>query len=257
MKQNPNLLIEETLATFDEQLQKVINIFEKRISVRLHKNVKLDRDGNILKVPENLEYTTNVYADLMQELENSGYYSVVSSLQETDSELIKMIQATSMIPPEFTRTGIEVIEALRKAQMMAFRDIGEQACIAVREALMRSILTGQSIEQVHTLIQKELESKLQRYSMTYALTSRQEVMQITHDIGAQQTPPNERYWVYVGPRDNLTRPACNELLDIKYFTNEEREKYEAQFAEERAYNCRHVFMQITKEDYEKKAKIPE
>ena len=129
--------------------------------------------------------------------------------------------------------------------------------MAVREALMKSILTGQSIEQVHKQIRKELEDRLQRYSITYALTSRQEVMQMIHDTGAQSTPPQERYWVYVGPRDDKTRPACNALLDIKYFSNEEREYYEAMYAGERAYNCRHIFMQITKDDFDKKLPIKE
>ena len=222
-----------------------------------HKKLQLDADGNILKIPENLEYSTVVYNELMDELEKSGYYNVISALQAKDAELVKIISATSYIPLEFSQTGIETIEALRKAQMMAFRDIGEKSCMAVREALMKSILTGQSIEQVHRQIRKELEDRLQRYSITYALTSRQEVMQMIHDTGAQSTPPQERFWVYVGPRDDKTRPACNALLDIKYFTNEEREYYEAMYAGERAYNCRHIFMQITKDDFDKKLPIKE
>jgi hypothetical protein len=253
----PNEFIDLSLAEFEKQLTKVINNFEKRLAIRLHKKLQLDADGNILKIPENLEYSTVVYNELMDELENSGYYNVVSALQAKDAELVKIISATSYIPLEFSQTGIETIEALRKAQMMAFRDIGEKACMAVREALMKSILTGQSIEQVHRQIRKELEDRLQRYSITYALTSRQEVMQMIHDAGAQNTPPQERYWVYVGPRDDKTRPACNALLDIKYFSNEEREYYEAMYAGERAYNCRHIFMQITKEDFDKKLPIKE
>ena len=84
---NPNEFIDLSLAEFEKQLTKVINNFEKRLAVRFHKKLQLDADGNILKIPENLEYSTVVYNELMQELENSGYYNIVSALQAKDAEL--------------------------------------------------------------------------------------------------------------------------------------------------------------------------
>ena len=111
---NPNEFVDLSLAEFEKQLTKVINNFEKRLAIRLHKKLQLDADGNILKIPENLEYSTVVYNELMDELEKSGYYNVVSALQAKDAELVKIISATSYIPLEFSQTGIETIEALEK-----------------------------------------------------------------------------------------------------------------------------------------------
>ena len=63
-------------------------------------------------------------------------------------------------------------------------------------------------------------------------------------------------WEYYGPDDDITRPACRILLAEHggYYTFDEMQAAEAQYAEERAYNCRHYFIQIPKEVYDENVK---
>lgn len=232
---------------FDKQLERVINDLYKSIRDLVFKlQIK---DGNVVTTKFNLNMSASIYNELERALAGTEYEKVYLKLQGIDNDLIAAIVREAKIPISFTKTSVEVVDALRNLQMTEFQHIGERGLEAVREELMRSVLNGVPISETLDNIRDALESKFQRYAQTYAWTSRQELMQAVHNEGAKGYPADEIFWEYVGPDDNLTRPACQELLAQRYFANEEKEEAIAKYAEERAYNCRHVFVQIAPEDY--------
>jgi hypothetical protein len=149
----------------------------------------------------------------------------------------------------FTQQSVNTLTALQTLQASQFAGIGSQAMDAVRQTVMQTILTGAQLEDGLANIEARLSADLQRYAWTYANTSRAQVLQAVQDIAAQNYE-GELYWEYSGPLDDVTRDACVELLEIGVFTDDERNQAEADTADERAYNCRHVFEQITREQYE-------
>lgn len=84
--------------------------------------------------------------------------------------------------------------------------------------------------------------------ISYANTMKADYIQMQQYMNAV-TFPGKIYWKYEGPDDNLTRPICRDLLEIKYFTNWQRKKAEKLSQEERKFDCRHTFMIISESYY--------
>jgi hypothetical protein len=190
-----------------------------------------------------------MYPELLKALQESGYSSVVAQLQNTDPALVNAIKANARIPMSFLETSSDVISAIRSAEAFQFAKIGEAAMSSIRDNVMRTVLAGVPINDTLADIRSQLEDRFQRYAWTYANTTRKEVIQAVH-FEAAKAYDGELYWEYVGPEDNVTRDVCLELLAQRVFTDAEMQEAEASSASEREYNCRHVFVQITKDDYE-------
>lgn len=246
---NPNEVVDKSVSQFEKSLAQVIKDLQSRVTAQLSR-LKTDDLGNLILNDFNLNYVTSMYNKLEEAVKDAGYLDAIDALQNKDQLLINTIVQNANIPISFTETSKDVITALRDAQMAAFTDIGTDAMHAVRKDVMRSVLTGIPLKDTISNITEHLDTKFANYAKTYALTTRQEVMQATHDIGAEGTEPDDRYWIYMGPQDKITRPACLELLEIGYFNNKERTHWEAKYQTARAYNCRHVFMQVSKDDYD-------
>jgi len=120
-----------------------------------------------------------------------------------------------------------------------------------------SIFGGTNISELVKSVKAILDKQLVRYATTYVNTSRAKFIQMMQ-YEAARNYDGELFWIYEGPEDDVTRPVCREGtgMDVNamfpnapYFTEEERIEFESYSAPERTYECRHSFMQITKEYY--------
>lgn len=246
---NPTLLdlTNAQVTQFESELNRSMRQLERRITALLSK-LEMD-NGVILKTPANLRYAASLLPELNRLLEESGYPDAVAKFQQGDSTLLSQVRKSAAIPLAFTRADAATLSALLAMQNSEFTGIGANAMESVRQVVMNTIMTGSRLEGSLGMIKKNLSANLQRYAWTYANTTRRDVIQLANDLAAANTE-GENYWAYNGPLDDVTRDACIELLAIGYFTDAEREQYEAEYAAERMYNCRHSFDLISKETYD-------
>jgi len=249
----PDKFADESLAAFEARIKKAQAALLRQIRSQV---LKLSNEnGKLLYNPQNLQQLAGIYQEGVKALTDAGYFGAVTELQGSDKEMISLITAQSKVPMAFTATSKDVINSLRSIQTEKFANIGMQAIEGVKDVVTRAILGGQSIESTLDLITESLDTKLQRYAWTYANTSRKDVIQAVHWEAAKESE-GETYWEYYGPDDDITRPACQVLLERNggYYTFDEMQAAEAEFAEDRAYNCRHYFIQIPKEVYDEYVK---
>lgn len=240
-------LAEQQVLDFEKNLRKVIAALQTLI-------IKNAKSGYLfsLNADERIRFAPDIYNSLIQALNESGYYPLVSDLINQDKELIAeivSIRGAAKLPTAFSKTSREVLDAFRSMEYNQFRLIGEDFANTLAQELTQFVLTGVDETVFIDTIRSKLESGLQRYATTYATTSRAKFAQQVQDEAAKNYD-GELYWEYTGPVDDRMRDACIDGMDKQYFTDFERSMFEAATAEERAWNCRHIFQQITKEDYE-------
>lgn len=251
-------LADAQLAAFKARLTGVTKKLKKSVDVLLH---EMETEGGrfVIMSDVSLQRIPLFYESLKQAIIDAGYNDIVATLQESDTELIASIRANSFVPMAFSQTSKDVINSMRAQEAWRFYDISDAAMEAVRNVVYRSVITGAEIEESIGLIHAELDKRLQRYAWTYANTARSELIQAVH-FEAAKNYDGELFWLYDGPDDELTRPACQIGIGREtepgfptapYFTNDEMLTFEAAYADEREYNCRHYFVQITQEYFEK------
>jgi hypothetical protein len=240
-------LSDAQVKAFERELSRCVADLNKRLSGLLTKLEIVN--GRIVKTPANLQYLARLQPQMEQALIQSGYLDAVQNLQAGDAELLKAVREQSAVKLIFTKTDATTLNALAQMQNSEFYGIGTNAMEAIRQTVINSVMAGARLEDGLGIIRSQLETRLQPYAWTYANTARKQTMQMANDLAARNIPANERFWAYNGPNDDVTRPACQELLAIGVFTDSEREHYEAMYAEERAYNCRHSFDLISEQMY--------
>ena len=242
----PDQLVDKTARQFDKIISAVMLTASDEIAGILSKLELIA--GRLDKSAGNTAAIAALLPKLQAALEKAGYTQAVKALQATDTALIKAVISSARVKMAFSPESLKTLQSVRDMQALRFAEIGQEAMRAVRESVMRGMNTGQHYKDIADSIREMLTGKYRSYATTYCTTTRQMIMQTIHDTAARETTGTV-YWVYIGPDDDVTRPACQELLAIEYFTDAEREQYEAQYADERAYNCRHIFMQVSPEMY--------
>ncbi len=256
---NEDRIANAALSKFTNSMVSVVRELEKRIAAMV---AGMDTDGRnfVIMNEMNLAHSITMHGELLIALREAGYPDAVAALQASDLEIIRVIKETRSIPVAFSKSSKDVINALRRAEAFEFQMIGEEAMEAVRRVVQQAALTGAVIEESLESIEKVLNRRLRGYAWTYANTTRKMVIQAVHWEAASDYE-GEKYWHYTGPDDDLTRPACQigvgrdyekEFPTAPFFTNDEMLTFESVYAEERTYNCRHYFVQITEHNYNKK-----
>lgn len=240
-------LTDKQVRAFERELGIAIRDLNRRLDALLAK-VKT-KNGIILKTPANLQYLASLLPQMEQALLDSGYMNAVANLQAGDTELLQMVRETSPIKLTYTRINANTLSALAQLQNTEFIGIGTNAMESIRQTVMNTVLGGARLEDGLAIIRAQLNDRLRPYAWTYANTSRKQTAQLAVDLAAEQIPASERFWAYNGPLDDVTRQACIELLAIGYFTDAERQEAEANYAEERMYNCRHSFDLVSESTY--------
>lgn len=241
--------IEAQTIWFETQIVKVGRKLRNRINSMLN---KLDRENGMIDYSNaNLEFASQVYFSLMEELEAAGYYRAVNELQGKENDLLRMMKANrpeGSVPVAFTMATRAKIDGLNSMYLLKFNGVGEDAMRNIAGIVMDIVVRGGSLQAAIKQIEGVLEKNLVRYATTYCETSRAHFLQAVEYAHAEDYE-GEKFWQYVGPFDDLNRPACIEGLNVEFFTDAEREQFEAETAEERMYNCRHTFLLINKEFY--------
>lgn len=244
-----NKVADKHLSRFESALALAIASIQKRVTNLV---TKLEtKQGVPVRSAANIAAVSALLPELDNALRESGYLEAVGALQAGDADIIRTLRETSKIPLKFSKADANLIQALQNMQNTEFQGIGFRAMEAVRKTVFDTIMNGVPLEKGLPLIEQSLSTNLQRYAWTYANTTRKDVMQQVIDLGVQDYE-GDVYWEYQGPLDDVTREACIELLATQFFSDAERESADADTAEERMYNCRHVFAPIPKSLYESK-----
>ena len=240
-------LPEKQTAAFDQNLRKVISKMQADI-------IKNARSGYLfsLNAEDRIKFAPDLYDGILAALNASGYDKAVSDLINRDKELIaeiKSLRGNRKLPTDFSKSSVETFRAFQTMEMSQFQQIGTGFANSLSQELMNYAITGIDESAFIAAISDKLETGFLRYAKTYAITSRAKFIQQV-EFEAAKDYEGDLYWEYVGPVDDRMRPACEEGMDRQYFTNDEMLQFEAETADERSWNCRHTFIQITKEDYE-------
>lgn len=244
--------IDRSLNGFDRQLAEIVNRYSQQVERLMLQN--LTKEGRFITFNDaNRNFVVQSYESLKALLYQSGYGDLAREFIDRESNLLRdytRLRPTGAVPIQITQRFIEQLEVLRKIEIFQFDILADDAVRAVQAAVMNGVLNGTNSMVLADQIRGSLKPPIQKYTWTYVNTARARFIQAVEKTNAK-AGEGEIFWEYVGPEDDLNRPACIDGLSQRYFTDAEREQFEAETADERLYNCRHTFMEITKEAYEK------
>ena len=188
-----------------------------------------------------------------QALSDAGYYELVNNLidKQFDSIYSGVIQAFEAggLSTAFTADDATKIQMLKQLKRDLFIRLGDDVGLAVKRELYRYVISDASVATMAEGISQTLDgSNLAKYSQTYARTAIKEFQQEVIDLRAADI--ENGVWVYVGVNDGRTRDFCRNILnDNTCYDDSEKSKLESD--NERAWNCRHRFYYMSKEEAER------
>jgi len=145
---------------------------------------------------------------------------------------------------------IKRLTAIKELQIKGIEQIGIDAGLTLKKGLYNNVLAGKTKADLLEAMAGELGgTKYVSYAKTYANTAINDYRQATLNQRAEPLKDDEDIvWIYDGNDvDDVTRPFCADVLEANraYSTDE---KNELESAPERAWNCRHFFTFVTKDD---------
>ena len=183
-------------------------------------------------------------------LKEAGYYDLVNNL--VDDQFNEMYKGTVDVFSEggyetmFTADDAKKIQILKQMKRDQFIRFADDIGLEVKRELYKySISDASLVDMTAGIAQTLADSSLAKYSKTYALTAIGEFQQELIDLRAKDVGAG--VWVYVGVNDGATRDFCSGLLVNNLCYNDER-KNELERNPKRAYNCRHRFYKMKKEE---------
>ena len=239
------------LSTFETGLIKAIDNLQSLILLNAKSGYLFSANADA-----RIRYAPELYNGIVDAIAKSGYYEVVQDLVEKDKEFIdevKKLRAGKGLPTGFSASSGEALAAFQNMELAQFRAIGDQFANSLHVELMNFAISGTTELDFINALRSKLDDSFKRYAVTYANTSRAQFSQQVENEAAKNYD-GALYWEYSGPDDGRTRDACLEGLAQRYFTDLERREFEMRYSEERAWNCRHVFFQITEDDYKEGTK---
>lgn len=231
---------------------RVAKVMRNRLNTKLNEYYRLGKSSD--EMQQGAAFAIQTYTGLTKELTDAGYYRLVEKLGEKENDLLRLMKKsrlTGAVPLAFTKTTQAKLQAVNSLYNLNFARVGQDAMLKISGIMMDTISRSGRVDVAIKQIEAILDKNLVRYATTYANTTRAKFIQKVEDITAQEAREEgqELYWEFFGPTDDLNRPACIEGLDQQFFTDAEREQFEADTADEREWNCRHKFMEITEEYY--------
>lgn len=187
-----------------------------------------------------------------ESLKQAGYYDLINELidKQFDSIYAGTLQAFDAggLATAFTADDAVKIQMLKQMKRDFFIRLGDDVGLAVKRELYKYVISDASVDTIAAGIAQTLDgSNLAKYSQTYARTSIQEFQQEVIDLRAADI--DDGVWVYVGVNDGRTRDFCRRVLnDNSCYNDSEKSRIESD--QDRAYNCRHRFYKMSKEEAE-------
>ena len=218
------------------------------------------KNGRVITNDANLNYLQANYQAMLKTMQSSGYLEAVKKSINAEADSIKVIKqaySTGQFPMRFTNFNNQFLNAFQSNELSFYSGITTKAVDSIHASLLGTVSGGLPIDEALANITKELTDKAARYTKTYLETSRGRLIQLVQDQNAINYKELDMliYWEYVGPYDKLTRPECRDGLDKKYFTDDEKQSFQAGGGEiphnEPRYNCRHTFVLISEKTFDK------
>lgn len=187
-----------------------------------------------------------------QSLKQAGYYTLINDLIDTQfdsiySGTLKAFDAGGL-KTAFTADDAQKIQILKQMKRDFFIRLGDDVGLGVKRELYKYAISDASLNTMTAGIAETLEgSNLARYSNTYARTAIKDFQQEVIDLRAKDIEGG--VWVYVGVNDGRTRDFCRHVLKRnRYYDDSGKSRIEND--NDRAYNCRHRFYKMDKQEAE-------
>jgi hypothetical protein len=187
-----------------------------------------------------------------QSLKEAGYYVLINDLidKQFDSIYAGTLQAFDAggLKTAFTASDATKIQLLKQMKRDFFIRLGDDVGLSVKRELYKYVISDASVDTMTAGIAQTLEgSNLAKYSQTYARTAIKDFQQEVIDLRAADI--EDGVWVYVGVNDGKTRRFCRNVLKRnRYYDDSDKSRIEND--SDRAYNCRHRFYKMDKEEAE-------
>jgi len=187
-----------------------------------------------------------------QSLKEAGYYTLVNDLIDTQFDKIYSgtLQAFEAggLSTAFTTDDATKIQILKQMKRDFFIRLGDDVGLSVKRELYKYVISDASLNTMTAGIAQTLDgSNLAKYSNTYARTAIGAFQQEVIDLRAADI--EDGVWVYVGVNDGRTRRFCRHVLKRnRYYDDSDKSRIEND--QDRAYNCRHRFYKMDKEEAE-------
>lgn len=212
--------------------------------------------GNITPSGTSINAANDVINGFIKNLKEAGFDDLVNKYtgQSAEQELFDFYED---VRPE---SASKLLYVTSKSTAVAFSKLNTQfSGLSLQQAqkigteVMTVVMGGGSKQAaINAILNSFNGSAYARYAPTYITTGIHDFVQQVELISAQmhKEEGEELYWEYVGPDDGVTRDECLEGLQQQFFTDEEKIAFDEATGVARAYNCRHFFVEITKEAYE-------
>ena len=120
--------IDDQTQWFEKNMQRIARIMRNRLNSLLN---QFDRKGgNLEYTTANIQYASQSYFVLMEELQKAGYYDLVAELQNKENDLLKALRSKrpqGAIPISFTLQTQNKLKALNSLYELQFASVAEDA----------------------------------------------------------------------------------------------------------------------------------
>jgi hypothetical protein len=243
---------QQQIKDFDKKINKVTTALIAGIIASVIYNKKMNSTDDL----EKIGFMALAVDKIEKAFHDSGYFDLVNNFVAKDPQLLydlKALHKISGTPFYFGKEQINKLLALQNTDLSQFTGLGNSEISAIHKILMDSVMSGMSEREMAQAITKELTDDFQRYAKTYAQTSRNIYLQQAEKQMADNYKQSgeDVYWEYVGPEDSKNREECIDALNQRFFTDAEMQDFEAEGIR---WNCRHIFMLVSKDAYDAKDK---
>lgn len=248
------------LNKFDKALAQITDAVSAYIIADILANPKWNNDGKSVSqaIIDKSVVVALITETARKAIDLSNYNKIVKELITSSREMLTDIQAINAINgvSGLLTGNLNVLKALETTDLKIFTGLTDDMLNKLQRTLNNVVLSGMTDRQMIIEIKAIVGDDFQRYVKAYAQTSRTTYLQRLEDITADRynKDNSELFWEYVGPEDNKNRDICIDALDQRFFTEDERLQFE--LINGIRYNCRHIFVNITKDAYDTK-EIPE
>ena len=234
------------MKTFEDQFLKVLQQANRQIIVAAGK-------------VDEMALAVGMKQEVVRILEEAGYGKVVGKFLAEEKNIVKReiaAMAGRPIPMQFAQADVAQIQALQSKELMNLMNLKTGMARDIQEITAQGVMTNMSDGQLAKQI-GDITDVQSRHITTYLRTARNQYIQKLHDISGaryEERTGEEVFWKYIGPFDNITRDECRRALRKKYFTTEEKSKFQSGAilgAAVPRWNCRHSFIEVTKREYDK------
>ncbi|MBT6554032.1 MAG: hypothetical protein HON50_00310 [Candidatus Marinimicrobia bacterium] len=234
-----------------KELDDIIDKFDKRLE-QIFKKINVlatARIANITDIDEVVKFDI-IWRGILEE---AGYYNLlqryVNTLDDLQGSLNAILDESGLLKT-LGDEQIKRLTAIKELQIKGIEQIGIDAGLTLKKGLYNNVLAGKTKADLLEAMTGELGgTKYVSYAKTYANTAINDYRQATLNQRAEPLKDDEDIvWIYDGNDvDDVTRPFCADVLEANraYSTDE---KNELESAPERAWNCRHFFTFVTKDD---------